>query len=291
MHLPTHQSPELSEAEFSVISEIAHREAGLVFTQGKASLVQSRINRRLRKLGITSFSKYISLISSPQGKAELKLMISSLTTNISSFFRESHHFDILADSVLPPLLKHARAGGRVRIWSAGCSTGEEPYSIAMTLCSVASDVATLDVKILASDIDENVLNTARYGIYSEREIVNVNSEYRNNYFLKSQNGSGSDFQITNQIRSLVSFRELNLLRNWPMNGDFDVIFCRNVVIYFDEETQLSLWPRFESITASGGWLFVGHSERLPEKLDTHFQNVGPTTYKLPNKTTTSAGLE
>ncbi len=291
MHLPSHLSTEMSDTEFSAIAEIAHREAGLVFTQGKASLVQSRINRRLRKLGISSFSKYISLISSQQGENELKLMISSLTTNISSFFRESHHFEILADKVLPKLLSYARAGGRVRIWSAGCSTGQEPYSIAMTICSVAPDVEALDIKILATDIDENVLNTARVGTYSEKELANIDSNYRNNFFSKTQNGSGTDFQVTNQIRNLVFFRELNLLRNWPMKGFFDVIFCRNVVIYFDEGTQLSLWPRFESVTAPGGWLFVGHSERLPEKLDTHFQNVGPTTYRLPNKSNTSAELE
>ena len=282
MHQPQQHSPDMSETDFQVIADIAHQEAGLVFTPEKASLVRSRINRRLRKLGIKRFSDYIAYITSPKGEGEQKSMIYSLTTNISSFFRESHHFDLFANKVFPQLLSNARNGGRVRIWSAGCSSGQEPYSIAMTMHSIAPDISKLDVKVLATDIDADVLEVAKTGFYHSSEIENIIKNYRNEYFSPSTSDTQNGYLIDNRIRSLITFRELNLLHDWPMNGLFDVIFCRNVVIYFDETTQLRLWPRFEKATAPKGWLFVGHSERLSEKLDTCFQNVGPTTYRLPN---------
>lgn len=282
MHPPLQHSPDMTETDFQVIADIAHKEAGLVFTPEKASLVRSRINRRLKKMGIKSFSDYITFITSQQGEAERKSMICSLTTNISSFFRESHHFDLFANKVFPQMLSNARNGGRVRIWSAGCSSGQEPYSIAMTMHSIAPDIVNLDVKVLATDIDADVLNVAAKGFYHSSEIENIDDNYRKEYFSPLTNGTQKGYLIDDRIRSLISFRELNLLHDWPMTGLFDAIFCRNVVIYFDEATQLRLWPRFEKATAPRGWLFVGHSERLSEKLDTRFQNVGPTTYRLPD---------
>lgn len=282
MYQPKQHSPDMSETDFQVIADIAHQDAGLVFTPEKASLVRSRISRRLRKLGIKRFSDYIAYITSQQGEGERKSMIYSLTTNISSFFRESHHFDLFANKVFPKLLSNARNGGRVRIWSAGCSSGQEPYSIAMTMHSIAPDLSNLDVKVLATDIDADVLEIAKTGFYHPSEIENISAGYQKEYFSPSTNGTQKGYLIDQRIRGLISFRELNLLHDWPMNGLFDAIFCRNVVIYFDESTQLRLWPRFEKATAPGGWLFVGHSERLSEKLGTSFQNVGPTTYRLPN---------
>ncbi|HGG63572.1 MAG TPA: hypothetical protein ENK34_03265 [Rhodobacteraceae bacterium] len=282
MYQPKQHSPDMSETDFQVIADIAHQDAGLVFTPEKASLVRSRINRRLRKLGIKRFSDYIAFITSQQGEGERKSMIYSLTTNISSFFREPHHFDLFANKVFPKLLSNARNGGRVRIWSAGCSSGQEPYSIAMTMHSIAPDLSNLDVKVLATDIDADVLEIAKTGFYHPSEIENISAGYQKEYFSPSTNGTQKGYLIDQRIRGLISFRELNLLHDWPMNGLFDAIFCRNVVIYFDESTQLRLWPRFEKATAPGGWLFVGHSERLSEKLGTSFQNVGPTTYRLPN---------
>ncbi len=281
MLVSSQYSPNMSKSDFEVIADIAHQEAGLVFTQEKASLVRSRINRRLLKLGLNSFSEYISLIKSHQGEDELKLMISSLTTNISSFFRESHHFELFAKTTFPHLLSFARAGGRVRIWSAGCSTGQEPYSIAMTMFSIAPDMGNLDIKILATDIDANVILTAKTGFYPETDMESVSKNYLNKYFKYTKDETNEGYLVDREIRNLITFRELNLLRDWPMKRHFDVIFCRNVVIYFDEETQLALWTRFENVAAPGGWLFVGHSERLPERLNTRFQNVGPTTYRLP----------
>ena len=275
----------MSDIDFKAISAIAYKEAGLVFLPEKASLVQSRINRRLRQLKIGSFSEYTAFVESEQGLAERKVMISSLTTNVSNFFRESHHFDILREQVLPGLLSRARAGGRIRLWSAGCSTGQEPYSIAMTLLDIAPDAPSLDIKILATDIDPNVILTAKKGFYDERSIIDIDVPLREKYLEPAQNGRKVGFNVTETVRNIISFHELNLLSQWPISGMFDVIFCRNVVIYFDEDTQLSLWPRFEAATAPDGWLFVGHSERLSDQLDTEFIVAGPTAYCRPSKQT------
>lgn len=281
MNSPSQNTETMSEADFKAIADIAYKEAGLVFRPEKTSLVRSRINRRLRKLKLDSFSEYTRFVESEQGRDERQIMISSLTTNVSNFFREPHHFDILRNQVLPPLLKHARAGGRVRLWSAGCSTGQEPYSIAMTLLELAPDTANLDIKILASDIDPNVIATARQGYYEDKSAGDIGENLQKKFLEPVKNGSRSGFIIREEVRHLISFRELNLLRPWPISGKFDVIFCRNVVIYFDEETQLSLWSRFEEATAPGGWLFVGHSERLSEKLETDYEIIGPTAYRCP----------
>lgn len=267
----------MSDADFKAITDIAYKEAGLVFAPEKAPLVRSRITRRLRQLKLSNFSEYTSYVETEQGRDERRIMISSLTTNVSNFFRESHHFDILREQVLPPLLARARAGGRVRLWSAGCSTGQEPYSMAMTLLDMAPDVTNLDVKILASDIDPNVIATAKKGYYDTRAAKDISEPLQKSFVEPAKNG----FQIADPVKNLISFRELNLLGPWPISGAFDAIFCRNVVIYFDESTQLSLWPRFEAATAPEGWLFVGHSERLSDKLDTEFITVGPTAYRRP----------
>lgn len=277
----TPNSNSMTDADFKAISDIAYKEAGLVFPPEKAPLVQSRISRRLRKLKISSFSEYAALVESEQGRTERKVMISSLTTNISSFFREPHHFDILRSKVLPSLLDHARTGARVRLWSAGCSTGQEPYSIAMTLLDIAPDAGDLDIKILATDIDPNVIMTAKKGFYDEKSVMDISDPLQRKFLKNVKHGEKSGFSISNTVRGLVSFRELNLLSKWPISGGFDAIFCRNVVIYFDEITQLSLWPRFEAVTARGGWLFVGHSERLPGELATEFITAGPTVYLRP----------
>ncbi len=276
----------MSDREFQAISDIAYKEAGLVFMPEKVSLVQSRINRRLRQLKINSFSDYTAFVQSEQGIAERKAMISSLTTNVSNFFRESHHFDILKEKVFPNLLSRAHAGGRVRLWSAGCSTGQEPYSIAMTLLDFAPDAPTMDIKILATDIDPNVISTAKQGFYETGALNELCESFQDQFTETAENGRKSGFRMTPVIRSMVSFRELNLLSQWPFSGNFDVTFCRNVVIYFDEATQMSLWPRFESVTAPDGWLFLGHSERFSERLETKFVTNGATAYQRAAHTDT-----
>ncbi|WP_208350933.1 CheR family methyltransferase [Pseudaestuariivita rosea] len=268
-----------SDAHFMKLASLAHREAGLLIPPGKKSMIHSRLSNRLRALKLADFGEYHDFVTSPKGADERKKMISALTTNVTSFFREQHHFDLLKEDVIPELVKQAKAGHPVRLWSAGCSSGPEPFSIAMSLIENIADIDRLDIRILATDIDTNMIQTAKRGFYNEREISGVD-EGRKKRFLTPANMDGqSGYLMHDNLRKLIAFRELNLLSKWPMKGTFDVIFCRNVVIYFDEQTQDNLWSRFKKIMKPGGWLIVGHSERLGEGQMQDIQSAGVTTYR------------
>ena len=262
--------------DFRQIAAMLHADAGIYIPDAKATLVYSRLVKRLRVLGMESFRDYCAFLAEAGGADERQQMMAALTTNVTRFFREPHHFDYLKQKVLPPLLDAARRGGRVRIWSAGCSKGHEPYSMAMTLLSVMPDAASFDVKILATDIDPNVIAEARAGIYDKPTLESVSAADRSRYF-RPVNGSAM-LSATDDIRRLITFRELNLIGKWPMAGQFNVIFCRNVVIYFDEATQGKIWERFSSKLLPGGTLCIGHSERLSGVAQPRFTNVGITIY-------------
>lgn len=272
----------MTETEFKAVADIAYREAGLVFPPEKASLVSTRIRRRVRSLGLSGFSDYITLVNSASGEQERRTMISSLTTNVSHFFRENHHFEYLKSEILPELISRAKRGERVRLWSAGCSTGQEPYSLALTALSLDENLDRYDIKILATDIDENVIETGQSAFYPERSRSEISSHQLTKFLIPFEQNQEIGFVLSDKVRKLVSFRELNLLKSWPFSGYFDVIFCRNVVIYFDQITQKKLWARFEESLNKNGWLFVGHSERFSEGANTNFHLVGPTTYQLRN---------
>ncbi|MEH6834071.1 MULTISPECIES: CheR family methyltransferase [Falsihalocynthiibacter] len=272
--------------QFAIISSLAHKEAGLVFPVSKSALVSSRLVKRLRETNIVNFDDYCQFVSSPDGKNELRLMISALTTNISSFFRENHHFEYLKTDVFPDLARRAKAGNRIRIWSAGCSVGMEAYSIGMTLLEILPQASSLDVKILASDIDPKVLIVGKNGTFDERQLSAIPQELRKKYFDNPSSTELGKFQAHPDLLSLTTFRELNLLEKWPISGSFDIIFCRNTVIYFDDKTQNKLWPRFQNALAPEGWLFVGHSERVPETSNTDFENRGMTIYRRSPRPTT-----
>lgn len=263
--------------ELAKIAQILHQETGIVIAPGKTSMVQSRLGKRLRALGLADYRSYIAHLTSEDGAEERREMISALTTNVTHFFRENHHFETLRDRTLPPLLERARSGGRVRLWSAGCSNGQEAYSIAMTIAETAADFSKLDIRILASDIDPVMIETGARAVYREDSVANVPGTLRQKYLTRCDEG----FRVNKALRDLVQFRELNLHDPWPMRGMFDVIFCRNVVIYFDSEAQSRLWSRFETQLAPCGWLFVGHSERLTERSDSRLETAGVTTYRLP----------
>ncbi len=265
-----------TESEFSAIAQLLHETTGIVLAPGKSSMVQSRLAKRLRILGLVHYKDYVALVSSDAGHEERRKMVSALTTNVTHFFRENHHFESLRRNVLPTLLETARNGGRIRLWSAGSSNGQEAYSIAMTIAECAPDVAKLDLRILASDIDPLMIAAGSKGIYPASALAAVPETLREKYFLQE----GDDFQIVSELRDLVAFRELNLHDPWPMRGKFDVIFCRNVVIYFAPEAQISLWKRFEEQLAPGGYLFVGHSERVADGAHSKLRTAGVTTYKL-----------
>lgn len=272
----TADSLSMSDSVFQDIVDIASREAGLMITDSKRALVQSRISRRIRALGDGSPEEYISRIKTGSDPNELSNMISALTTNVSSFFRESHHFDELKKSILPGLVERARTGEKIRIWSAGCSSGQEPYTIAMLVLEAAPDVHELDFKILASDIDHNILSKAKKAQYDSDQLSAVPKPLRARFF---DNVEDQSFFVAKfEIRNIVNIRKLNLLDEWPMRETYQVVFCRNVVIYFDDETQRNLWPKFKSLIEPGGRLYLGHSERIPDPGDFGFSPAGVTTY-------------
>jgi chemotaxis protein methyltransferase CheR len=250
--------------DFRHIAEILHEECGIALGDNKANLVYSRLAKRLRAIGLKSFRDYCLFISEPEGLDERKAMIAAMTTNVTRFFREPHHFNNLRTVVLPRLEKTARAGGRVRIWSAGCSSGEEPFSIAMTVLDVIPDANNLDIRILATDLDQNMIAHARAAVYQGSVVESIPKHLLTSWAQKKVSEGETTYRMADKVRSLIRFNELNLLGPWPMTGGFDVIFCRNVMIYFDEDTQLKLCRRFSELLPPGGTLYIGHSERIDE---------------------------
>jgi chemotaxis protein methyltransferase CheR len=266
----------LSRGDFNRISDMIYADAGIALSEGKAALVYARLAKRLRALRMQAFRDYCDLVESPEGQAERQEMLTSLTTNVTKFFREPHHFEHLRTRVLGPL--SAGGGrGRLRLWSAACSTGQEPYSIAITLLSAWPDAGRHDVKILATDIDRKVLATAEAGVYSEPQLEGLDGDARRR-FLEPAAERGK-FRVIEKARALVTFRPLNLIESWPMNGQFQAIFCRNVVIYFDEPTQQTLWERFAPRLTREGALYIGHSERVTGPATAQLRSDGVSTYR------------
>jgi len=268
--------------DFGAIARMLYDDAGIALTESKASLVYSRLAKRLRALGLESFRDYCHLVAGSEGLGERQNMLAALTTNVTRFFREPHHFEHLKTKILPELVSRAKARGRVRLWSAGCSTGQEPYSIALTVLDLLPDAANYDLRILATDIDPNVVATGRAAVYSDEAVQPVPAALRDRWMVRVKDGGRDAWGCGDEMRRLVAFRELNLMGNWPMKGTFDVIFCRNVVIYFDEPTQARIWSRFAPLLNPGGRLYVGHSERVGDT--TRFETDGLTTYRIKDGT-------
>ncbi len=264
-----------TEADFRKISAMVHGDAGLHLPDAKATLVYSRLAKRLRALGLTNFKEYCALVAGADGVDERQKMLAALTTNVTRFFREPHHFDHLKDKILPPLLDAARRGGKVRIWSAACSSGQEPFSIAMTILSLMPEAPDRDIKVLATDIDPNMVAEGRSGTYAEHLLDGVPDAYRKRW--TSATGGG-EVRMADELRALVTFNELNLIGEWPMKGAFDAIFCRNVAIYFEDDTQARLWNRFAPLNKVGGALYIGHSERIQGPAVDLYKPDGVTTY-------------
>jgi chemotaxis protein methyltransferase CheR len=266
--------------DFRRISKILHEEAGIFLSDAKVPLVYSRLTKRLRVLGLETFRDYCALIASDHGVDERQQMIAALTTNVTKFFREPHHFQHFKTHIVEPRAAAIRAGGRLRIWSAACSNGQEPYSIAMAILSVIPDAASLDVRILATDIDPNMIAAGKAGEYSDDVMRAVPSDLRDKYFAPV--GNSQNWVVGDKLSELVAFRELNLVGQWPMKGRFDAIFCRNVVIYFEEKTQQEIWKRFVPCLTPGGFLYIGHSERVSGWATDKLLSAGVTTYQLIN---------
>jgi chemotaxis protein methyltransferase CheR len=263
-------------ADFRKLAEVLHEASGIHLPESKAALVYSRLAKRVRALQLASFRDYVALVADPAETQERSQLLMALTTNVTRFFREPHHFDHLVDHVLAPREAAVRAGAPLRLWSAACSTGQEAYSMALSVLSVWPDAADLDIKILATDIDQSVIEIGRAGAYSAEAVDAIPAGFRGRWLEKDANAART-WRVGAQARALVSFKPLNLIGDWPMQRRFDVIFCRNVVIYFEEKTQAALWRRFRDQLAPDGRLYIGHSERVS---DTAFESDGQTVYRL-----------
>jgi chemotaxis protein methyltransferase CheR len=264
----------LSDAEFEQIRTLVRHHTGISLADSKRELVYSRLVRRLRQLQLTNFADYIALLE--RGNvAELEEFSNAITTNLTSFFREGHHFDFLTKVVFPEIEKRNAASRRLRIWSAGCSTGEEPYSLAIALQESIGRFRNWNVRILATDIDSQVLTHARTGVYKAERFDRMPEARRRRWFEEREPGL---YRAVPELKTLIAFKQLNLMHQWPFRGPFDLIVCRNVVIYFDKPTQRTLFERMAELQRVGDHLFIGHSESLFKVCD-RYQLIGKTIYR------------
>jgi len=250
-------SLKLSSQQFDKISRLVYQVSGIDLHEGKEELVKARLIKRLRYLKIFGFDRYLKYLANDKNGNEVQAMVDVLTTNKTNFFRESEHLEYLRNEIIPGL-----GNDQIRLWSAGCSSGEEPYSIAITLCEAIPDIGKRDIKILATDISDRMMERARQGLYNEETLKGLPPQLKRKYFQKADSGISQRYRVVTQLQSMVCFAKLNLMEEWPMRGMFDVIFCRNVMIYFDKQTQEKLVKRFWSLLRAGGYLMVGHSESL-----------------------------
>jgi chemotaxis protein methyltransferase CheR len=262
----------MADEDFKRLAALAYDISGIVLGDQKKELVYSRISRRIRKLGLVNFAQYCHHLEHQQS-SELNEFLNSITTNLTSFFRESHHFEFLAKEIIPSWRKQDK-NKPIRIWSSACSTGPEPYSIAITLHKNMI-VKQHNIKILATDLDSDVLKKAREGVYPAADIEQLPKDYLSCFQQNTNTGLG---MVKQELKDLIQFNRLNLLGPWPMKGKFDVIFCRNVVIYFNKETQKELFERLADQLNDGGYLFIGHSETLNGMSD-RFSSKGRTIYQ------------
>jgi chemotaxis protein methyltransferase CheR len=264
----------LSDEQFNFLRGLVADRAGIELADTKRELVYGRLTRRIRKLNLPGFTEYCALLRDP-GHAELAEFINAITTNLTSFFREAHHFDFLRAVAVPEWLR-GRSPVQIRVWSAGCSTGEEPYSIAMTLLDAVAG-RQVEVSILATDIDTHVLATAQAGIYPAERLAAIPREYQH-WVPSLKEKAPEQGMIAKPVIDVIQFRQLNLMGAWSLKGPMDLIFCRNVGIYFGKQAQRRLFDRFAETLAPGGLLVVGHSETLTNLSD-RFELIGRTIYR------------
>jgi chemotaxis protein methyltransferase CheR len=266
-----------SESDFQTLTRLAYEHAGIALSESKQNLIYSRLSRRLRALRLPSFAEYCDYLAA--NASEMENFINSISTNHTKFFREVHHFEHFRANVAAPFAQAVarQSGGRLRVWSAGCSTGEEPYTIAVVLTREIRNFAGNDVRILATDIDTDVLAKAARGEFAATSVDEVPHEYQS-FFPRQAGANNNKVMMDVSIQSLIAFRRLNLMDSWPFQGLFDAIFCRNVMIYFDARTKSALVERFTRQLKPGGWLYIGHSESL---IGSHpgLDLAGRTTYR------------
>lgn len=268
----------LTREDMKFIAALVYEQAGIVIREHKEAMTRGRLARRVKALGLGSVAEYCAFLKTPQAASELPELINAVTTNHTAFFRERHHFDHLRREVMPRLVQE-RAGrrGRIRIWSSACSSGEEAYSIAATCREAIGPRSDLDFRILATDIDTDILARAEAGIYPAELFERLPADVKPSMRLEAGSTRG-DARISEELRRMVAFKRLNLIETWPMKGPFDVIFCRNVFIYFDTQTKASILDRFVALLSPGGFLYLGHSESLPQP-HPNLRLIGRTIYE------------
>jgi chemotaxis protein methyltransferase CheR len=262
--------------DFEFIRDMVGERTGIVLSDHKVDMVYGRLARRLRQLNLKSFKDYLVRLNQDDDQ-ELVEFTNALTTNLTAFFREAHHFDFLINTAIPTLGKQ-RADKRLRIWSAGCSTGEEPYTIAMSVHEALPLIRSWDVKILATDLDSNVVERAKAGIYDQERVNGIDKTRLTRWFRKGKGAHAGKVKVDSALKDMITFKQLNLMQPWPMKGPFDIIFCRNVVIYFNKDTQRLLFNRYADLLANDGYLIVGHSESL-HKVTDRFELIHKTIYR------------
>lgn len=262
-------------ADFNVLRQLSNQHSGILVPDDKFDMFYSRLSKRVRLLGFSTFKQYAHYLQNHPDQ-EFTEFINAVTTNLTSFFRERHHFEYLEHNVVPDLLKNNQSTHQIKVWSAGCSTGEEPYSIAMTLKNCVPE--HWDIKILATDLDTNVLAMASEGVYGLDRVESIPAHLLRKCFQRGSGAHHTKVKIKADLRQLIQFKQLNLMQDWPMRGTFDFIFCRNVLIYFDKETKSHLANRYAGLLKEGGHLFIGHSESL-HQLSTPFKLIGNTIYR------------
>lgn len=262
-----------TETDFRFIVDQAKHHAGISLADHKRDMVYSRLARRCRTLGLKSIHDYCSLLGSDKGEEEIGHFINAITTNLTSFYREAHHFHHLREQ-----LKRARTGDRIRLWSAGCSAGMEPYTMALTAIEALERPQAFDIRILATDIDTNILARAMQGIYPADDLEKVPPALLAQCFSRRTAEKENCYEAGAALKQMIAFKPLNLMGHWPMKGPFDAIFCRNVMIYFDKPTQERLLTRFAHLLKPGGFLYIGHSESV-RGLDSTFRLLAKTIYQ------------
>jgi len=268
--------PVLKTGEFEKISKLAYEHFGLDLRSGKEGLVAARLGKKLRELGMKTFQQYYDHVVADKTGDAMTAMVDHLTTNHTSFFREPRHFDFLRETIYPAL----RGRSQIHIWSAACSSGEEPYSIAMTLLEGAGAEAAAKVKIKATDISTRVLERGHRGVYAAERFAGIGVPLMQRYLLKGRNESAGTYRFKSEVRSMIEFQHLNLMETLPEGYRCSVIFCRNIMIYFDKSTQEDLVRRLSDRLEEGGYLFIGHSESL-NSISHDFAYLSPATYRKP----------
>ncbi len=273
----------LSDAEFAGIRNLVFENTGISLADSKQELVKRRFTPRIKELGLSSFASYINYVENNLEK-EISNFCNAITTNLTSFFRENHHYEFLQNEALPALERRNSAGGRkLRVWSAGCSTGQEAYCLASILRSSIKGFERWDAKILATDLDEKCLAVAKQGVYAPEGLDKMPADFISKYFEEESQSNGGarkpKVRASASLKQIISFNKLNLIDpKWPMKGKFDVIFCRNVFIYFDKDTQAELLERFAKYQVRGSYLCLGHSESISNPHAVGYRLIGKTTY-------------